>query len=425
MSSHHQTWKLSNFKEKYQSFYVKAKDMQQIQKINFDTLDSESFIDVLFYTAHPLELKGYTNILSPVQKAITIAIYQHGGRATEDQIVDFIVSHWKDIQNVSKSGFAREPDVRLLHVNEKIKKSEAYIFIRDPKNSKYVMVNDVSRRPYQKSNESKSKDSEEKGKKRGRSNDEPRPMALKFAYTSRLYEKEHLFASNFVIPTELEKKITKEKKSSKLSQYHSHQDQPKLNSKPSLSVINPAFISALDSTEINISMTPSEKLLCYTLPQVKVNYKVDINEIEIPESLTFDEKVLHIVKMCANRNRTGNTLHDGVTSQAIADKLRPFANDPGKFNNLPINIRVRAILLEAKQLDLVDDGYSGRQELWFWKHPQPSKPTFPCSSIENKYRLLMPKPFSWIRVREIPVNQLYEKIHHDKSFGSKLLEFVP
>jgi hypothetical protein len=92
-------------------------------------------------TLHPLERLGRSGELSAVQKAITLCISLHNGCASEQVIVDFLSTNWKDIQSISKHEFHQEPGMRLLHVNTHVKKGGEFLFLKVPPDS--LKVNDL------------------------------------------------------------------------------------------------------------------------------------------------------------------------------------------------------------------------------------------------------------------------------------------
>jgi hypothetical protein len=81
--------------------------------------------------------------LSAVQKAMTLCIRDHGGWATEQQLVDFFVEHWKEIVAISRKVFQQEPGMRLLHVNTHIRRNWELLFIK--KDPDMFGVNDMGR----------------------------------------------------------------------------------------------------------------------------------------------------------------------------------------------------------------------------------------------------------------------------------------
>jgi hypothetical protein len=91
-------------------------------------------------TIHPFERLDGTKELSAVQKAITLCIRQHNGCTSEQNVVEFLRSNWKDIQAIAQYPFQQEPDLRLLHINMQIKKGGDFLFLKVPPDK--LAVND-------------------------------------------------------------------------------------------------------------------------------------------------------------------------------------------------------------------------------------------------------------------------------------------
>lgn len=89
-----------------------------------------SFLDII----HPIEAAGMINNkeLTPIQKAITFCIMDHGGSASENEILDFVTKKWKLINEKSIRQFQVKPCMRLIRLNLSIKKANQQLFLPDP-----------------------------------------------------------------------------------------------------------------------------------------------------------------------------------------------------------------------------------------------------------------------------------------------------
>jgi hypothetical protein len=79
-----------------------------------------------------LERLGRGLDLTALQKALTYCIELHSGCATEQQLVDFMISNWQDIQGISKHTFQQDPGMRLLRVNTRLTKHGDFLFLKVP-----------------------------------------------------------------------------------------------------------------------------------------------------------------------------------------------------------------------------------------------------------------------------------------------------
>ncbi|EAX87495.1 hypothetical protein TVAG_087380 [Trichomonas vaginalis G3] len=93
-------------------------------------IQDASFLEVV----HPIEATGKINNkeLTPIQKAITFCIMEHGGSASEQEILDFVTKKWKLINEKSIRQFQVKPCMRLIRLNLSIKKNNQQLFLPDP-----------------------------------------------------------------------------------------------------------------------------------------------------------------------------------------------------------------------------------------------------------------------------------------------------
>ena len=80
---------------------------------------------------HPLEIyapKGRKKS-SPMQRAIITCINNNHGSASEEQILEYILSKWDIINKYSERGVLTEPNIRVVRLNCAVKKRSRHLFI--------------------------------------------------------------------------------------------------------------------------------------------------------------------------------------------------------------------------------------------------------------------------------------------------------
>lgn len=553
-----QQWKISHFGENLRTLLSKGKTQSYFKNFNDKNISSKDFTNLLFYTLHPFEIKNYAKIISPVQKAITMAIYIKGGYITESEVINFLNRHWNEITAVSKQRFSRRPDLRLLHMNMAIKKKGMVLFVKNPDDPEMIDVNNANitgngdyasddsaqeeAKPMKSRERSKVSNSSSTSNFNAEANnsdssfididankddDDTDDMNIQAKRGGRFrgrqrYDNYISIGSNALRETrsKKDKKINiynsdeKEKQtgdsnssssdynsnSAKSSDYHYgmsygrgprkfptepiHQtsslssmvpvksasssiNMMKVNSTlilpPVQKIPAPSFSmpSSVPSTTplegddnedesgslgtglsvnwkwCNFSMSTAERILFFPLSKpfessadsVQIDPKFDF---DIPNHISFEEIVVFVVNeaclRASNMNSTLDAAVCGITIDQIAEKIRDFRNHEGMYFSLPLNERIRAILLEAKELKLVDHEFFAQRELWF---PRKIKNNLiknykeGISKVQSKFKFSLPKPFANLKIKELTISQMYEKFSQDKTFGLKCTEFIP
>lgn len=106
-------------------------------------------------TLHPFEETGKNSgkKSSPIQKAIIYSIKENGGKATEDQLFQFIKKKWPIIIKYTERGFIMEPSIRVIRLNCAVKKRGRHLFLKVPKLKDTWMLNSAPRKlPQRKGN---------------------------------------------------------------------------------------------------------------------------------------------------------------------------------------------------------------------------------------------------------------------------------
>lgn len=539
-------WKIDNLAEKMKNLTIKGKTIDDFKDFNDKNMSSKDFLNALFYTLHPFEIKNYTKILSPTQKAITMVIYMHGGYASETQIVDFLNRHWTEITSVSKQNFARKPDSRLLHMNMSIKKEGLSVFVKKPDNPLMIGVNNANanetneyvsddsaqedlkpmksrerskRSPNEDTEASnnnsdssladayinkedndddddvKSSDYQTKSRRGGRMRGRQRSdnsssnssgniretrskkdKKSNYGYSSDEKEKQSQdnpsnsseYSSGNIKPNDYHygrgmKRYNIEpihqtpslSSSAPVRSFGSSVNMMKINSTlilppiqkdpiPSYSILTSKSTESEDNENenkdlgtgfsvkwdwCNFSMTTAERILFFPLAKpfessvdsIQNDSRFDFN---IPDHFSFEEIVMFVVDEACSRTFSLNSTFDaskcGINIDQIAEKVRDFKKTEGMFASLPLNRRVRAVLLEAKEIGLVDSEFIGEKEIWF---PKRMKKKAKC--LPNKFKISLPKPFSNLKIKELNISQMFERFAQDQVFGLKYSEFLP
>lgn len=102
---------------------------EEYHPVETKRVHSKGFLDVV----HPIEVMGNENtkFLTPIQKAITKCIMDHGGSASETELLDYVSKNWRIINENSVRHFQVAPCKRLLRLNLSIKKNNQQLFIPD------------------------------------------------------------------------------------------------------------------------------------------------------------------------------------------------------------------------------------------------------------------------------------------------------
>lgn len=183
----------------------------------------------------------------------------------------------------------------------------------------------------------------------------------------------------------------------------------------------------------NFSMSTAERILFFPLSKplessadsIQNDERFDFSISE--DLLSFEEIVVFVVNQACSRalalNSSADLANCGITIEQIIEKVRSFQNADGMFASLPLNKRVRAVLLEAKELKLVDREFIGKKELWLPKKLMKKR----NEKTQGKFKFVMPKPFASMKIREsnITISQVYERFAQDQFFGLKCTEFLP
>lgn len=539
-------WKIDNFSEKIKNLTIKGKTIDDFKDFNDKNMSTKDFLNALFYTLHPFEIKNYTKILSPTQKAITMAIYMHGGYASEGEIVDFLNRHWAEITSVSKQNFARKPDSRLLHMNMSIKKEGLYVFVKKPDNPLMIGVNNANaneaneyvsddsaqedlkpmksrerskRSPNEDTEASnnnsdssladmyinkedndddddvKSSDYQSKSRRGGRMRGRQRSDNSSSNSSGNIRETRSKKdkKSNYGYSSDEKEKQSQDNVSNsseyssgniKPNDYHYGRGMKRFNIEPihqtpSLSSAVPVRsvgssinMMKINSTLIlppiqkdpipsysiltskptegedneienkdlgtglsvnwdwcNFSMSTAERILFFPLAKpfessvdsIQNDSRFDFN---IPEHFSFEEIVVFVVDEACSRASNFNSKFDsskcGINIDQIAEKVRDFKKKEGMFASLPLNRRVRAVLLEAKEIGLIENEFIGEKEVWFPKRMNKKE-----NCLQNKFKISLPKPFSSLKIKELTISQMFERFAQDQVFGLKYSEFLP
>ena len=101
---------------------------------------------------HPLEIyapKGRKKS-SPMQRAIITCINNHHGSASEEQILEYILSKWDIINKYSERGVLTEPTIRVVRLNCAVKKRSRHLFIKSTTLPNTWMLNCQQRKNHRK-----------------------------------------------------------------------------------------------------------------------------------------------------------------------------------------------------------------------------------------------------------------------------------
>ena len=415
-----QSWKnVEQFKKKVDTLLEEGIFKEDIPKLDFDSMTSNEFIDYLFRVVHPFEQKGITKIISPVQKAMTIAIYQNNDWASEEQLVQFIAKHWDDIKFVSKQHFIRDPDFRLIHMNLAIKKNDQYLFVKSPDDPTLISVNYDDplvnpKRTYE--HKSNSNSDNEGGIK-------PRDRKSHRKHLSDSYDdqiEEDLFSDN---EARLGKKkaagLKKKGKGNDSSSDEVAQGQTKANIQYTKSPSQPTEIL----TNSMLAGGPHVVPLINAQPgRQSFNKKSDeskdlINpesglskyliDLDIPLNIQFQDKILYIIQKSSH----------GLSLEQIIFLInkKNISLDDGIFVNLPLKERVRAILLNFKFQSIVKEEFIRGMEVWIEKKHHCEKNPFDHQMMH----LNLPKKLPYLRIKELTISQMYEKYSQKGSFLDK------
>ncbi|EAX96922.1 hypothetical protein TVAG_087470 [Trichomonas vaginalis G3] len=103
-------------------------------------------------TLHPFEETGKNSgkKSSPIQKAIIYSIKNNGGKATEEQLLNFVKQKWDIITKYTERGFTMEPNIRVIRLNCAVKKRGRHLFLKVPKLKETWMLNSAPRKIPQK-----------------------------------------------------------------------------------------------------------------------------------------------------------------------------------------------------------------------------------------------------------------------------------
>ena len=539
-----QQWKLYNIAEKIKTLLTKGKTLEDFKNINDKTMSTKEFTDLLFYTLHPFEIKDYVKILSPIQKAITMVIYLHGGYASEDDIINFLNRHWQEITAVSKKSFVRKPDSRLLHMNMSQKKKGLFTFVNKPDDPKMICVNDAdatentdnsddsnqeeSRPMRSRERSRKSADTDNfnpdgnnsdnsyfdmdaskednddnddlpktrrGGRYRGKSKGESSPPLTDNSIRDTRSKKDRRPGYGYNLDEKDKQNQTNSSNynnndyntiNNKSNDYHYGfgRGARRFNSEPihqnsqssqapvksigsSISMMKmnstlilpptqkdpPPFFSLLPSDSAidekkkeeidigtgltsqwrwcNFSMSTAERVLFFPLSKPLESSVESVQgdpkfDFDIPDELNFDKMVIFVVEEACSRASTDPSTNSniyGVTIDQVIEKIEKFKDKQGSFLYLPVENRVRAVLLEAKNAKIVDSILYNEKELWYSNKSKESKDDI--SKIHNMFKISLPKPFATLKIKDMTVTQMYEKFTQDKSFGLECTEFLP
>ncbi|OHS99597.1 hypothetical protein TRFO_33927 [Tritrichomonas foetus] len=371
-------WKnIDNFKKKIENLRYHKNSLEEYQKMDFGKMKSDEFINTMIFTVHPFEKKGLTRIISPVQKAMTMCIYSHGGWTTESELVNFIQKHWAEIQYVSKQTFSRGPDARLLHQNLATRKNGHLLFLKNSNDESLIGVNNSL--------------SDEDGGESTPKNEHD------------AFDNEELIVGEFESD---EDKLRRKGRPKSKSRTKSNNDKKnKLeNEEQFVEIDKPKEKKNKTDKKLNDTCEPTNSDVSEQI--IRKNDEIESYlHLEIPSNLPFEEKVFRVLE-----NKP-----EGVTVYQIGRVLSLCENDPGLFPYLPLIIRIRAILLEAKFQKKVFDNFADNIEKWS---------LVPDNKIQKtRFKIVLQKPFPHLRIKDMTISQLYDKFLQDSKSTSETHEF--
>ena len=101
---------------------------------------------------HPLEIYAPRSRKksSPMQRAIITCINNNNGSASEEQILEYILSKWNIINKYSERGVLTEPTIRVVRLNCAVKKRSRHLFIKSSSYPNTWMLNSQQRKNHRK-----------------------------------------------------------------------------------------------------------------------------------------------------------------------------------------------------------------------------------------------------------------------------------